>query len=74
MKTSHGFGVTAPRRIRSGLRGGTWRFLRLSQGAATLIDTLEQLSTEQLDRIGVHFRYGAMTLELWVEARLITYT
>jgi uncharacterized damage-inducible protein DinB len=44
---------------------------RLQSLRRRLIDTLDQLSSKQLDRIGVHSRYGEMTLELWVEFFLL---
>jgi hypothetical protein len=44
---------------------------RLQSRRRGLIDTVEKLSPEQLDRIGVHSRYGEMTLELWVEFFLL---
>jgi DinB superfamily len=44
---------------------------RLQTRRRTLIDRFEKLSPEQLDRIGVHSRYGEMTLKLWIEFFLL---
>jgi DinB superfamily len=44
---------------------------RLQSRRSTLIDTFQKLSPEQLGRVGVHSRYGEMTLELWMEFFLL---
>jgi hypothetical protein len=44
---------------------------RLQTRRRTLIETFLKLSPEQLERIGVHSRYGEMTLKLWIEFFLL---
>lgn len=44
---------------------------RLERLRAKLIRRIEQLSPKQFERIGVHSRFGEMTLQLWIEFFLL---